>query len=178
MLRSHGWSKDLDRPAHRRLVRRYRVDDFHSPFVFYLPGYNLRPTDLSSFLGLGQLRKLDWIIASRRRNHEIYQKLLGGRFRTQKPEPGSVVCSISFGLLADDVEQRRRIVAALVKNGVETRIFSAGNLGLHPFWYERYPKPAFPTADRIHHTGLFLPNNPSLSRPDVERIARVVLEAA
>ena len=26
----------------------------------------------------------------------------------------------------------------LVENEIETRIFSAGNLGLHPFWTERF----------------------------------------
>ena len=179
MLRSHGWSKDLDRPAHNALVRAHKVEDFHSPFVFYIPGYNLRSTDLNAFLGLDQLKKLDWIARMRQERHALYQSLLGGRFYTQKPEKGSTVCSISFGLLADDKAQRRRIVSALVKRGVETRIFSAGNLGLHPFWMERYGRPKnTPMADRIHHTGLFLPNNPSLTPADVRFISNVVLEAA
>ncbi|MBI5242244.1 MAG: aminotransferase class I/II-fold pyridoxal phosphate-dependent enzyme [Elusimicrobia bacterium] len=177
MLRSHGWSKDLDRPAHRALVGRYRIDDFHSPFVFYVPGLNMRSTDLNAYLGLGQLKKLAWIVSSRRRNHARYLERLAGRFCVQRPEPGSTVCSISFGLLADDEEQRRRIVKALVENGIETRIFSAGNLGLHPFWYERYGKASFPMADRIHRTGFFLPNNPSLKRKDVDFICDVALGA-
>jgi CDP-6-deoxy-D-xylo-4-hexulose-3-dehydrase len=87
------------------------------------------------------------------------------------------VCSISFGALAKDTEERRRIVAALVENGVETRIFSAGNLGLHPFWYERYGKFSASMADRIHHTGFFLPNNPSLKVEDIGAISDIVLKA-
>lgn len=67
---------------------------------------------------------------------------------------------------------------ALVAEGVETRIFSAGNLGLHPFWMDRYGAASFPVADRIHHCGFFLPNHASMEEPDVEHIARVVLEAA
>lgn len=114
----------------------------------------------------------------RRRNHALYDTLLGGRFRTQRPPRGSVVCSISFGLLAKDGGQRRRIVSALAANGIETRIFSAGNLGLHPFWTRRYKAPRFPMADRIHHHGFFLPNSPSLGEADVREIAGVVLGAA
>lgn len=178
MLRSHGWSKDLPRPSHAKLVKRHGVDDFHSPFVFYIPGYNLRSTDLNAFIGLRQVDKIDAIIAARQKNHARYLSLLGGRFYVQKPPSGSVVCSISFGLLADDAAQRRRIVSALVENGIETRIFSAGNLARHPFWTRSYKTPALPMADRIHHTGLFLPNNPSLSARDVDKIARVVLDAA
>ena len=178
MLRSHGWSKDLDRPTHRALVKKNRIDDFHSPFVFYVPGFNLRSTDLNAFIGLRQVAKLDAITAARNRNHALYYELLGNHFRLQAcADPAVKAASISFGLLARDADQRRRIVAALDAEGVETRIFSAGNLGLHPFWAERYGRASFPMADRIHHTGFFLPNNPSLGPRDVNRISEIVLSA-
>lgn len=178
MLRSHGWSKDLDRAKHEALVRERSIDDFHSPFVFYEPGFNLRSTDLNAFLGLGQLDKLDRMTEARQRNHSLYRQRLGRSFRIQKAPPGGRVASISFGLLARDAQERRAIVKALVHNGIETRIFSAGNLGLHPFWYKRYGKASFPLADRIHHTGLFLPNNPSLGPKEIDFISGVVLKAA
>ena len=177
MLRSHGWSKDLDRRAHAALVKKHRIDDFHSPFIFYHPGFNLRSTDLNAFIGLGQIDKLDWIIRRRKANHARYAARLEGKLYFQRPPAGSVVCSIHFGALAEDPEQRRAIVRALERAGVETRIFSAGNLGLHPFWVSRYGKGSFPMADRIHHCGFFLPNNPSLSLKDVDHIAKIVLEA-
>ncbi|MFH1724052.1 MAG: DegT/DnrJ/EryC1/StrS family aminotransferase [Elusimicrobiota bacterium] len=177
MLRSHGWSKDLDREAHAAYVREHGIDDFHSPFVFYEPGFNLRSTDLNAYIGLGQVDKLDWIIRRRQENHARYAERLDGELQVQRAHPEAVVCSISFGALAKDAAQRRSIVRALVDNGIETRIFSAGNLGLHPFWYDRYGKASFPMADRIHHCGFFLPNNPSLSLEDVDRISEVVLGA-
>ena len=179
MLRSHGWSKDLDRPTHEALVDEYQIDDFHTPFVFYIPGFNLRSTDLNAFIGIGQLEKFDWLIERRHENHARYKKNLGDKFTIQKSEdPDAKIASISFGLLAENTEQRRAIVTALVKNEIETRIFSAGNLGLHPFWYRRYGKASFPMADRIHHCGLFLPNNPSLKSEDIDFISNVVTEAA
>ena len=177
MLRSHGWSKDLDRTAHEALVRKHRIDDFHSPFVFYQPGFNVRSTDLQAFLGLRQVDKLDWMVRRRRENHARYAARLLGKLSFQTPPAGAQTCSISFGALAKDTEERRRIVRALEEAGVETRIFSAGNLGLHPFWTERYGKASFPMADRIHHCGFFLPNNPSLSLETVDRISGVVLGA-
>ena len=177
MLRSHGWSKDLAPETHRALVQQYEIDDFHAPFVFYEPGYNLRSTDLNAYLGIGQLEKLDWIVARRSANHHIYERVLGERFQLQRYEPGALACSISCGVLADDVEHRRRIVTALTAQGIETRIFSAGNLGLHPFWTNRYGKASFPMADRIHHTGFFLPNHPSMTQEDVRFVAEVVMEA-
>lgn len=177
MLRSHGWSKDLDKKYHHSLIKKYHVDDFHTPFIFYHPGFNLRSSDLNAFIGIGQVEKLNWIISRRQKNHLIYKKHLGEKFYIQKPPLGSTICSIHFGLIAKDIKERGSIVKALNKNGIETRIFSAGNLGLHPFWYERYGKPDFPIANRIHHCGLFLPNNPSLKTKDIDFISKVVLSA-
>jgi len=177
LLRSHGWSKDLDKESHNQLVKKYNIDDFHSPFVFYEPGFNFRSTDLNAFLGIRQIDKMDWLISRRQENHGIYKKLLGDYLYSQKAPSDSVICSIHFGALAKDAEERRKIVTALEENGVETRIFSAGNLGLHPFWYNRYGKASFPMADRIHHTGFFLPNNPSLTPKDIEFISNVVLNS-
>ena len=178
MLRSHGWSKDVDRATHHALVTQYAIDDFHSPFVFYEPGFNLRSTDLNAYLGIGQLEKLDWMTEQRRANHARYLDRLGSSFYAQRPPSGSQVASISVGLLADSLQQRRRVVQALAGRGIETRIFSAGNLGLHPFWANRYGAASFPVADRIHHCGFFLPNHAALTVEDIDTISGVVLEAA
>ncbi|MDP2598871.1 MAG: aminotransferase class I/II-fold pyridoxal phosphate-dependent enzyme [Candidatus Liptonbacteria bacterium] len=177
MLRSHGWDKDLDETKRKELRAKYNIDDFHSPFVFYEPGFNLRSADLNAFLGLGQVRKMDWLVARRNENHLLYRKIFGDRFYYQKYDPDSTICSIHFGMLAKDTEERKKIVSALEREGIETRIFSAGNLGLHPFWTNRYGVASFPMADRIHHTGFFLPNNPSLESKDIEFIAKVVLDS-
>jgi CDP-6-deoxy-D-xylo-4-hexulose-3-dehydrase len=177
MLRSHGWGKDLGVEEHGKLIKKYEIDSFHSPFVFYEPGFNLRSTDLNAFIGIGQLDKMDWLVKRRQENHDLYMKLLGRHLYTQKYDKDSTVCSISFGALAKDVDERRKIVRALENNGIETRIFSAGNLGLHPFWSNRYGKFSAPMADRIHHTGFFLPNNPSLKLEDIEFISKVVLDS-
>ncbi len=177
MLRSHGWGKDLDEQTCDGLMNSYGIDDFNKPFTFFKAGYNLRPTDLQAFLGLRQMDKLEWLIGRRWENHELYMKLLGDHLQTQKYDENSIVSSIHFGVLAADLNQRKTIVAALNKNGIENRMFSAGNLGLHPFWYERYGKSSFPMADRIHHCGFFLPNNPSLNSDDINFICKTVIES-
>ena len=178
MLRSHGWSKDL---GEGRLEidwsKEHGIDDFHSPFVFYQPGFNLRSTDLNAYLGLRQIDKLDWIMSRRQENHSRYLSNLKDLLCFQKAPKDSRVCSIHCGALAGEPDVRRSIVKALVENGIETRIFSAGNLGLHPFWYNRYQKASFPVADRIHYHGFFLPNHPSLTLDSVDFICSVVKKA-
>lgn len=179
MARSHGWSKDLDPVSHQALVDQYQIDDFHTPFVFYEPGFNLRSTDLNAFIGLRQIDKLEWVASRRDANHKLYKKLLENKFYVQRwKEEEARISSISFGAVAESSVERKAIVSALVENGIETRIFSAGNLGLHPFWSNRFGVASFPIANRIHHSGFFLPNHPYLEPEDVEFISQVVIEAA
>lgn len=173
MLRSHGWGKDLDETTRGSMMRKYRVDDFHKPFTFFVPGFNVRSTDLNAFLGLRQMKKADKISAIRRHNHEIYAKMLQ-HVAFQKWNKKAVPCSISFGALARDIDHRVKIVKALTAHHIETRLFSAGNLGLHPFWFERYGEFHDAVADRIHDCGFFLPNNESLGAKDIRFICDVV----
>ncbi len=176
MLRSHGWGKDLDHETEEALMAKYVVDEFHKPFTFFVPGFNLRATDINAFLGLEMIKKADEVVRIRKANHLTYaQNLKTVTFQrwTAPAEP----CSISFGALARDVEHRVKIVRALDANRIETRLFSAGNLGLHPFWFERYGKFHNEISDAVHSRGFFLPNNESITKEDVIFICNVVNKA-
>ncbi|MEK7089971.1 MAG: DegT/DnrJ/EryC1/StrS family aminotransferase, partial [Patescibacteria group bacterium] len=173
MLRSHGWGKDLPPGVRSAYMRKHKVDEFHQPFTFFVPGFNLRSTDVNAFLGLRMMKKADRVMKIRHQNHLLYAKNLKTVDFQQWPNEARPV-SISFGALAKNPEHRKNIVRALVKSGIETRLFSAGNLGLHPFWYERYGKFHHPVSDRVHSTGFFLPNNESMSEKDVLFICGVV----
>lgn len=176
MLRSHGWGKDLNSKDESSLMAKYKVDEFHKPFTFFVPGFNLRSTDLNAFLGLEQMKKADKTMTIRKRNHLIYTSNLK-TVDFQKWDEKAVPCSISLGTLAKNIAHRKRIVETLVKNQIETRLFAAGNLGLHPFWFERYGKFHDKVADKVHDCGFFLPNNESLTEKDILYICEVVNKA-
>lgn len=176
MARSHGWIKDLPEDRRANIFDGYNIDPFHEPFTFLIPGFNLRGTDLQARIGLGQLDRAPEIIAARERNHRRYM----GNLETcdelffQVVPRDSTPCSISFGAVCRNPDDRKKIVEALVENGIETRIFSAGNLARHPFWTAEYEIGTFPVADSIHDGGFFLPNYPELSVEDVDFVCSVV----
>ncbi len=175
MLRSHGWGKDLPENIYKKLVDKYNIDDFHSPFTFFVPGMNLRSTDLQAFLGLRQLEKADWISDRRNENHSLYYDLLHDDFMMQKYDKKEMyVSSISIGVIAKNIEHRKRIISNLVKNDIETRVFSAGNLGKHPFWKNLHEEFKDEISDKIHDSGFFLPNHPNLTKEDVQFICDIV----
>jgi len=173
MLRSHGWAKDLSPATTEKMMAKYNIDDFHSPFTFFVPGYNLRSTDLQAFLGIRQVKKADWTANQRNKNHRLYAELLDGYVDFQRWGEHNPV-SISFGALANSTEHRREIVERLVANGVETRIFSAGNLGRHPFWVDKYGTFEDEMSDKIHSCGFFVPNYPELTSADIRFICDVI----
>ena len=173
MLRSHGWAKDLPKESYDKLMKEHGVDDFHSPFTFFIPGYNLRSTDLQAFLGLRQIKKADWVASRRHENHCLYAEKLEGCVEFQR-WGDNIPVSISFGAIADSTEHRREIVERLVANGIETRIFSAGNLGLHPFWVDLYGEFNDEMSNRIHSRGFFVPNYPEMSNEDIDFICSIV----
>mgnify|MGYP003108827458 CR=1 FL=1 len=173
MLRSHGWGKDLPQETYDRLIDEADVDDFHKPFTFFVAGFNLRSTDLQAFLGLRQIKKASWVSEQRKKNHLLYAELLEGVVEFQDWGEHNPV-SISFGALARSKEHRTEIVNRLVENGIETRIFSAGNLGLHPFWTKRYGAFEDEMSNRIHSCGFFVPNYPELTEDEVKFICNII----
>ena len=173
MLRSLGWGKDLVIESYDRLVDKNGIDDFHKPFTFFVPGFNLRSTDLQAFLGLRQIDRAEEIKLLRNRNHKRYAENLSGVVEYQDWGTNNPV-SISFGALASSTEHRKEIVSRLVENGVETRIFSAGNLGLHPFWVDRYGRFDDEMSNKIHSCGFFVPNYPELQPHEKDFICDLV----
>ena len=173
MLRSHGWGKDLDQETYDNMIDEHGVDNFHKPFTFFVAGFNLRSTDLQAFLGLRQMRKAEWVAQRRYENHKRYAKNLKGYVKFQNWRDHKPV-SISFGAIADSTEHRQEIVERLIRDKVETRIFSAGNLGLHPFWTQRYGKFDDEMSNKIHSCGFFVPNYPELTNEDIDFICQVI----
>jgi CDP-6-deoxy-D-xylo-4-hexulose-3-dehydrase len=69
MMRSHGWDRDLPEWKRSELRKENFVSEFDSLYNFYLPGFNLRSTDLQAFIGLRSINKLDDF--SKKRNKTV-----------------------------------------------------------------------------------------------------------
>ena len=95
MLRSHGWGKDLSADYRNNLLQKYGLDDFHDPFTFFDLGYNLRGTDLQSFIGIRQIAKAPNNTILRYQNHTAYGKHFNGSLKYQNWSD-NMPASISF----------------------------------------------------------------------------------
>jgi CDP-6-deoxy-D-xylo-4-hexulose-3-dehydrase len=178
-VRSHGWAKDLPRAEEARRAEAAGALEFNRPFTFYVPGFNVRSTDLNARIGLMQLGRVETVVGRRIENHAAYQARFAKAegFHCQR-NARATICSIAFAALADSAARRDHIAAALRARKIETRPLGGGNMSRQPFWADRYGVTPMPMADRIHETSFQLPNHPGLTLGDVEFICDTVLDAA
>ena len=72
-IRAHGWTRNL--PKENSLTGTKSDDPFEESFKFVLPGYNVRPLEMSGAIGIEQLKKLSNFIAQRRKNARYFISL-------------------------------------------------------------------------------------------------------
>lgn len=98
-----------------------------------------------------QIDKADLFFQKRNQNHLRYAINLTGWIGFQNWGDDYPV-SISFGCLAENKDERTRIVKALTESGVESRLFSAGDLSQHPAFKNKFEVHTNETAKRVHNT--------------------------
>jgi len=177
-MRAHGWTRDLPEDT---TIYAKRDEDFFEAYRFILPGYNARPLEIAGAIGVEQLKKLDAMVETRRRNAALFQKLFAGdkRFIIQRENGRSSWFCFTIILNPDLGIDRGKVMAALKKADIGYRIITGGNFLRHDvlkyFDYDRVGE--IRNADIAHDRGFFVGNHPQDLNPQIERL-REVLDAA
>ncbi len=126
-LRAHGWTRNLPDPNHVTGAKHKNPFDEH--FRFVLPGYNVRPLEMSGAIGIEQVKKLPQFIKERRDNAERFMEIMGNQqvFLTQHEIGASSWFGFGMIINPDSGLNRRDIVAQLTANSIENRPIVAGN---------------------------------------------------
>lgn len=171
MLRSHGWTRDIDEQRSRALQQKYNISDFNQLYTFYHPAFNVRSTDLQAFIGLMQLKRLDLVTQARNNNYKLYNNLVVNSYWKPQEKPNVFVSNLGYPVIYPD---RDLIVAELRENGVEARPLISGSMGQQPFFTERYGKQVFQNADIVDKFGFYVPNHPYLEMEEIEFICSII----
>lgn len=182
MLRSHGWDRDLDEDAQKKLRTKWGVDDFSALYTFYEPGFNLRSTDLQAVLGIRQLDKVDdWID---QRNENFYHfldtmKKFDKKSKVWRPteNPKSFTASFCYPMIFQNKSEKDKAVAALLENDIETRPLICGSMGTQPFFISRYKRFETRNSSHVDECGIYVPNHPKLSKDEIDFICKTVIDA-
>ena len=141
---------------------------------FIVPGFNCRMTEFQAALGQSQMKKIDRILASRRRVARNYDSLLA-RAPVFVPkvddESQSVYQSYVVMLKAGDGTMRNGLIERLKEEGVETAIGTVHMPLASYFRYKYgYQEGDFPVTDYVAAVSLALPLHEQLSAEDQENI--------
>ena len=160
-LRAHGWTRNLPK---NNLVTGVKSDDpFEEAFRFVLPGFNLRPLELSGAIGQEQIRKLPDLIRGRRSNGAYFQDVMGNnrQFLIQQEIGESSWFGFSLVIRPELELDRKAVVKKLTESGFECRPIVAGNFAKNEvmkFFDFEIPSP-LSNAEYIDQKGLFIGNH-------------------
>ena len=172
-IRCHGWSRDLDTEYRSALKKDWKIDSFQDLYTFYVPGFNLRSTDLQAFIGLQQLKKLDGICMQRNKNYQFYRDNLKQLEWSPSPTKESWVSNFAYPIISS---KRDKIITHLKNNNIETRPLICGSIGQQPFWKKEYGTCSYPFADKVNDQGLYLPNNHQMTENELIKMTKVMNE--
>lgn len=141
-------------------------------------GYNYRLSDINCALGIAQLKRIDEIIAQRKRVAELYQARLCDERRVclQRTPEGVEISPFVFVVrLADSyaAKERERILHGLTDRGIACSNYFAP-IHLQPFYVEAFGyKPGdFPICEALAERTVALPFHHELTEDDVDRVCR------
>lgn len=125
-LRAHGWTRHL--PKENKISN--KSDNwFEESFRFLLPGYNVRPVEMSGVIGVEQLKKLPSFLDQRRKNAELFVSLFKDNkdFYIQKDIDNSSWFGFSFIIKPESNLNRLDIVKKLEENHIDCRPIVTGD---------------------------------------------------
>jgi len=160
-VRAHGWTRNL--PKHNKVTGTKSDDAFVESFKFVLPGYNLRPLEMSGAIGTEQLKKLPGMVEDRRRNARKFLDLMAGypQLRTQQEIGESSWFGFSMIVQPDAPFTRADVVRVLTAHGIDARPIVAGNFAKNEVlrWFDYSVHGTLRNADDLDQNGLFIGNH-------------------
>lgn len=174
-LRAHGWTRNLPK---KNQVSNKSDDWFTESFRFVLPGYNVRPLEMSGAIGVEQLKKLPSFIENRRKNAELFVELFKDHphFSIQKEIGKSSWFGFSLIIKPTSSLRRRDVVKKLQENNIECRPIVTGdftqNEVMKYFDYEIHNE--LKNAKYLHENGFFVGNQQVNIEKEIQYLKEVL----
>ena len=175
IVRANGWDRNLSAQQQVKWRKRYQIaSEFHAKYAFYDLGFNMRPTEITGFLGQYQMQFLEENIITRERNYLRLEKIMkeNEELVLLKRDHMTRLSTFAFPVVCQTSELREKYLARFSGAGIEIRPMIAGNMQRQPF-YKKYVKDLYdlPNTDFLHDCGFYCGNYPELSDSDLETIS-------
>ena len=175
-LRSHGWDRDLSSEKQQELREEWGVSDFSALYTFYVPGFNLRSTDLQAQIGIKQLDKVDGMINNRYENFLYYKSKLEGKTWFPKTFDDSYTSNFAIPFITKTIEDKETLIKKLGENNIACRPLISGSMGTQPFYKKLYGENKLPKCSIIDERGVYVPNHDKMTKEDIDRVCDILLK--
>lgn len=174
IVRANGWDRNLQPDQQIKWRNNSNIkSEFQAKYTFYDLGYNLRPTEITGFLGLEQLKYLEENIQKRENNFREIINVVNNNPDFIKIESShlNIVSSFAFPFLCKTEELRNKYLYEFSGAGIEIRPMIAGNIEKQPFYKKYVSKTSIlKNTDVIHSNGFYCGNYPELTKTDLNTI--------
>ncbi len=172
IVRANGWDRNLKAHQQKKWRQKYHINsEFEAKYTFYDLGYNMRPTEITGFLGCYQLNFLEQNIKTREKNYMTLESCVKDNPDLQIFDRShiSVLSNFAFPVLCKSPQLKNRYMNQFSGAGVEIRPMIAGNIQRQPF-YQKYVSRLYelPETDFVHDCGFYCGNYPELSSIEIE----------
>jgi len=174
-LRSHGWDRDLPKEKQVELRNFWGVDEFSSLYTFYIPGFNLRSTDLQATIGIGQLDKVDEMVKKRNENFKYYESKLLNKIWFPTEEKNSFTSSFAIPIISNNKKEKLELIKKFNDNEISCRPLISGSMGTQPFYKEIYGEKILKNVTVVDDMGMYIPNHDKLSFDEIDKICNILL---
>lgn len=178
IVRANGWDRNLSPVQQSKLRQKFNINNvFQAKYAFYDLGFNLRPTEITGFLGLHQLQSLDRIIKIRQKNYLRFSKsvLYNPDLLAINHKHISTISAFCLPIVCRSSKMRGKYIAKFGQLGAEVRPIIAGNIQRQPF-YKKYVKKRFDLSgtEFLHNNGFYCGNYPELTETELKAICNCI----
>ena len=175
IVRANGWDRNLNSQQQRKWRNRFDVkNEFEAKYTFYDLGYNLRPTEITGFLGLYQLKYLPDTIRAREANYKVLERAIleNDDLIAVDHSHLSLFSCFAVPIVCKTPKLRDTYFSQFSGAGVEIRPMIAGNIQRQPF-YGKYVKDKYPLPETefLDRCSFYCGNYPELTNIDLETLS-------
>lgn len=179
ITRANGWDRNLSAEQQNKLRKKYGViSEFYAKYTFYDLGYNFRPTEITGFIGLYQLKFLAENVKIREENYLKIEAAMKKNPDLMPMNHEHILRLSPFALpfVYKNTDLFNKYLLRFAGAGVEIRPMIAGNMQEQPF-YKKYVPERYdlPNTDFLHNNSFYCGNYPEMSGSDLETISNCLL---
>ena len=174
-LRAHGWTRNIPRNSK---IFKVKKNNFYEDYRFILPGYNVRPLEISAAAGIEQLKKLPKMTKQRRKNWKYFKNLFENdkKFTIQKENGKTSSFCFTLILKPKFKHLKKKIFNLLRRNKIGFRMITGGCILKHDVAkYLNFSKSSnLKNAFYAHENGFFVGNSSKDLKKEISLLKKIL----